>query len=73
MSPATTPVDTAQDRDAFSVDEAAVRLSVSPDAIRDAIDRGQIRAVRLGRRVLVPRDAVREFLAPVSSHTVPMM
>jgi excisionase family DNA binding protein len=39
-----------------SVDETAHALHISGRHLRDLISRGQVRAVRLGRRVLVPRE-----------------
>lgn len=64
MEPKTTEAEMAPDRDAYSIEEAGRRLGgVSQDAIRNAIRGGQLRAVRLGRRVLIPRDEIRRFLA----------
>lgn len=40
---------------AISVREAAAMLGVSLDAVYDAIGRGEIQAVRVGRRLLVAR------------------
>ncbi len=51
------------DRLTLSLAEAAIRLGVHRTSLRAAIDRGEIRAVRLGRRWLVPRDAIDELLA----------
>jgi excisionase family DNA binding protein len=48
---------------AFSVDEVARRLGVHRLTVRTAIDRGDLRAVRLGRRLLVPCSALDAFLA----------
>lgn len=39
----------------FTVDEVAAILNCSRDLIYDAVARGEIRALRLGRRVLVTR------------------
>jgi excisionase family DNA binding protein len=37
----------------LSVDETARLLGVSTDAVRDAVTRGEIASLRVGRRVLV--------------------
>ena len=48
---------------AFSAKEAAETLGCSERHIRDMVNEGQIRVVRLGRRLLIPADALRELLA----------
>jgi excisionase family DNA binding protein len=45
-----------------SVVEAGRLLSVSPRTVRRHIAQGRLRAVRIGRRVLVPLDCLRELL-----------
>ncbi len=52
----------ADDRLAYSVVEAAKRLGVSADLVRSAIDRGEIAARRVGRRVLIPARELRRLL-----------
>lgn len=54
----------------LSVREAAERLNVSPDTVRDLILRGELAAAKIGTvrgrrggRYLVPEVAVREWLA----------
>lgn len=47
---------------AFSIQEAAACLGVHPLTVRGAITRGDLRTIRLGRRVLIPRSAVEDFL-----------
>jgi excisionase family DNA binding protein len=47
---------------AVSVYEAAQRLSVSVGTIRKYIRLGQIQAVRLGRRVLIPVESLDKLL-----------
>jgi excisionase family DNA binding protein len=42
----------------LSVDEAAVVLGVSPATVLKLTRTGEIRAVRLGRRILIPRHEV---------------
>jgi excisionase family DNA binding protein len=53
---------------AFSVDEVARRLGVHRLTVRAAIGRGDLRAVRLGRRVLVPCSALETFLAGTTTN-----
>lgn len=48
---------------AFSAKEAAETLGCSERHVRDMIIEGRIRVVRLGRRLLIPADALRELLA----------
>jgi excisionase family DNA binding protein len=47
---------------AFSVDEAARLLAVSRDLIYDLVAQGRIPALRLGRRIVVPRRALEDLL-----------
>lgn len=48
---------------AYSVAEAAAVLRVSPWLIREACRRGEIRSLRLGKRIIIPREAIDQFLA----------
>lgn len=52
----------ADERIAFSVTEAARALGISERTIRLLLARGDLRCRRLGRRVLVPVDALRELV-----------
>lgn len=51
------------EKQAYSVAEVAELLSVSQWSVRKACRRGEIRSVRLGRRIIIPRDAIARFLA----------
>jgi excisionase family DNA binding protein len=42
----------------LSVDEAARLLGISPGLAYGLVHRGELAAIRLGRRILVPRHAV---------------
>ncbi len=53
----------ADEKLAYSASEAAETLGVSERHVRDMVSEGQIRVVRLGRRLLIPADALRELLA----------
>jgi excisionase family DNA binding protein len=49
-------------RRAYTVDEAARSLGVHKQTIYEAIRRGDIRSVTLGRRLLMSRQALDDFL-----------
>jgi excisionase family DNA binding protein len=51
------------ERIAFTIPEACASASVGRSALRDAISSGSLRAVRRGRRVLILRDDLRDWLA----------
>lgn len=53
------------DKLVYSVSEAARLVGIHPITLYRFIERGQInlRVIHLGRRVLVPRQALDEFLA----------
>ena len=46
----------------LSIAEAASRLGIHRQTLRAAIERGDLRAVRIGRRWLVPVAAIDELL-----------
>jgi excisionase family DNA binding protein len=46
----------------FTIDEAATRLRVSRWSVYNLIRSGQLRTIRIGRRRLVPSDALTECL-----------
>ena len=52
------------DQLAFSPAEAAEALGVSERTLRKLITRGELRVVRVGKRVLVPATVLREMLEP---------
>lgn len=53
---------------AFSPAEAGRRLGIHRRSVVRAIQRGELRAVRLGRRVLVPRAEIERLLGAVAAH-----
>jgi excisionase family DNA binding protein len=55
----------------YSVDEVAEILGISRSATYECIARGEIPAKRLGRRVVVVRSALEEFLAQSDSPNRP--
>lgn len=56
------PEHTSLPREALSISEAAVSLGVGRDQIYKAIARKELRAVKCGRRSLVPLEALRRYL-----------
>ncbi len=55
-----------EDRLTVSVEEAAVLLGISRALAYDLVRRGELPHLRLGRRVVVPRKALEEFVATAS-------
>jgi len=58
-----TPNLSPTDRRAYGIRETAAMLGVSPNHVLRAIKRGELRAVRLGQRWLIPQDAIDALLA----------
>jgi len=56
------PEHTSLSREALSISEAAVSLGVGRDQIYKAVARKELRACKLGRRTLIPVDALRSYL-----------
>jgi excisionase family DNA binding protein len=50
------------DRLQYGVEESAELLSLSVKEVRRAIGRGDLAAVRYGRRLLIPAEALRDFV-----------
>lgn len=50
------------ERFVLTVDETAIRLGLHRHSVRAAIDRGELYAVKLGRRWLVPVEALDDLL-----------
>jgi excisionase family DNA binding protein len=50
----------------YTVPEVAERLGVNHHTVRGAIHRGELPAVTIGRRVLVPKSALEGFLTKAS-------
>jgi excisionase family DNA binding protein len=47
---------------AYSVEDAAKQLSVSSQSVRRLIDRGELKARRVGTRVIVPKNELERWL-----------
>ena len=58
---------------AYSIEEASQALGVSERTFRALVARHEVRVVRVGRRVLIPADALRDLLgagtAEAASHS----
>jgi excisionase family DNA binding protein len=52
-----------QERDGYSVREVAGRYGVSEPFVRLEIKRGNLRATKLGRRVVIPVEALKDWVA----------
>jgi len=51
------------ERLSFSVQEAAQAIGVSSRTIHEFVKSGSIPSFRMGQRVLIPADALRQFIA----------
>jgi excisionase family DNA binding protein len=60
----TTKPDQSQpaDRLTYSVEEAALLLGVSRNSAYEAVRKGELPTVRLGRRILIPRSRLEALL-----------
>jgi excisionase family DNA binding protein len=59
-----TMTDHSEEKLTLSVDEAARLLGISPGLTYGLVHRGELAAIRLGRRVLVLRHAVEALVGP---------
>ena len=55
------------ERLAYSIDEAAEALSLSRSAVKLLLNTGEIKSRKVGRRVLIPRHALDDFLSCADS------
>lgn len=60
-----------QERQTLTVEEAAKLLGVWRGSAYEAVRSGELPAVRLGRRLLVPREALSRFLAQAGAVSKP--
>ena len=63
------PMPTELRRMTYSVDEAAALLGVSKSKLYDSVRNGELRAIQIGRRVVIPCDVLEELVGPISSPT----
>jgi excisionase family DNA binding protein len=60
-------VSPVEDRLVFTVEEAAQLLGISRSFAYEAVQRGEIPSMRIGRRILVPKAALERFLSELGS------
>ncbi len=60
-------IDTSSERMTFTVEEAAKMLGIGRGLAYEAVRRGEIPTVRIGRRLLVSRSALERLLADPES------
>jgi excisionase family DNA binding protein len=56
-------VESADQSLVLTIKETCFELKTTPPTIYEFIRRGELRAKKLGRRTVIPRDEVRRFLA----------
>lgn len=56
------------DRIVFTVNEAREKLGISRGLMYEAIRRGQIPSIRVGRRILIPCAALQRLLEGTGTH-----
>ncbi len=47
----------------YTVEEAACILGISRNSAYEAVRRGELPTIRIGRRILIPRSRFEDFLA----------
>lgn len=53
----------SEEREIYTVEEAGAKLGLSRNSAYEAVRRGDIPCIRIGRRVLVPKKALARLLA----------
>ncbi|HVV77128.1 MAG TPA: helix-turn-helix domain-containing protein [Mycobacteriales bacterium] len=59
----------ASDRVTMTVDEVAAMLGISRNSAFRAVKSGDLPSIRIGRRILVPRERVLSLLGALSAPT----
>ncbi len=54
------------DRQVLSVPEAAAALGISRSLTYELVARREIPSIRLGRRIVVPKEAIKDILRPLT-------
>lgn len=57
------------DRQTVTVEEAARALGIGRGTAYEAVRRGEIPAIRLGKRLVVPKQAIEQLLATAGQTT----
>lgn len=65
------PMGSGVRRMTYSVEEAAAVLGMSKSTVYDSIRNGELRGVQLGRRVVIPCDALEALVGPIDSTADP--
>jgi len=60
-----------EDRLVYTVEEAASLLGISRSFAYEAVQKGDIPSMRIGRRILVPKAALERFLATIPGSQAP--
>lgn len=60
------PTDSASDPLLNSIKRAALRLGISASKVNQLIATGELRSVKIGRRRLIPDDALADYVADLS-------
>ncbi len=55
----------------YRVDEVALMLDIGRSTAYDAVRRGEIPSVRIGRRIVIPRQALENLLAVADNNSEP--
>jgi excisionase family DNA binding protein len=61
-------ITTGPDRLTLTVEEAAASLGISRASAYEAVRRGDVPSIRIGRRILVPKAALARLLGTVEDH-----
>jgi excisionase family DNA binding protein len=60
-----------EDKLVYSVEEAAELLGISRSLAYEAVHRGEIPSMRIGRRILVPKAALERYLSLAGEQSAP--
>jgi excisionase family DNA binding protein len=60
-----------EDRLVYSVEEAAKLLGISRSLAYEAVHRGEVPSMRIGRRILVPKAALKRYLSLAGERSAP--
>jgi len=55
-------------KELFTIPECCKTLNLGPTTLYKYINQKRIRAVKLGKKTLIPRDAIDEFIASLPSY-----
>jgi excisionase family DNA binding protein len=58
------------DREVLTVAEVSRMLGVGKNAVYEAVNRGELPSIRLGRRIVIPRQKLSEILGPTEAPSI---